>query len=118
MPLPNQTLPKTSVFLDDEENPITRTIQKNLVSGNDTDETFILRQSLLNPPIVSLDKDLENLEILNPVKLDYNNFILVYKSISIAPYDIPQVYVFPSHFELLNHAKIEENFSTEFEELS
>lgn len=116
MALTTQTIPKTSVFLDDQLNPTTRVVSKNLVSGNDASELFTLRTILLNSPLISLAKDIDDLSILNPVKLDYNDFILIFKSIEVAPYTTPQIYAFPIQVEIINSQKFTEKFPIQFEE--
>ncbi len=117
MPTPIKNIPKTAVFLDSTENPTTRIIQENLVSGNNEEETFTLRTSLLNSPLLSVSKDSETLKLDNPVKVQYGQFVLIYKSISIAPYTLAQQYAFPIQLEILNPSTFEEQFPPEFTEL-
>ncbi len=114
MTIVSRVLPATSVFLDNTPNPAQQTIRTELNSGNTGVETFILRSSLLAPPYITLTQILNQLNVPNPAITDYNEFILLYKSMLIAPYETPQNYAFAATFEILNFSKIAQ---TEFVEL-
>ena len=117
MAIVSKVLPNTSVFLDTGPNPTQQIITKDLVAGNVGAETFTLRASLLSPPVIPLSQLLGTLNVPNPTIVDYNEFILIYKSLIVAPYLAPQNYAFPVSFELLNIPKIDATVSTEFVEL-
>jgi len=117
MAIVSRVLPSTAVFLDTAENPTQQIIRSELISGNSGLETFTLRSSLLSPPYVTLTQIANQLNIANPAILDYNDFILIYKSMVIAPYTIAQNYAFAASFEILNHQVISQVASTVFLEL-
>lgn len=117
MALSTKILPKTVVFLDNQDNPTTVVVSKNLVSGNDSSETFVLKKNLLNSPLINFQKDIETLQIKNAVIVDFNSFALIFKSINIAPYTLPQIYAFPIDFELINNEIFELKFPRNFVEL-
>ena len=117
MSLVSRVPPATSVFLDTGPNPTEQIIRTELVSGNVGAESFVLKSSFLSPPVIPMTQLLDTLNIPNSTKSDYGDFVLVFKSVSVAPYTLPQNYAFPASFEILNITKLHELVETEFTEL-
>ena len=117
MAIVSRVLPSTAVFLDTAPNPTQQIIRTELVSGNVGAESFTLRASLVSPPVVPLSQLLDSLTIPDQVIVDYNDFILIYKSLAVAPYPASQNYAFAATFEILNSSTLYYSVPTAFTEL-
>jgi hypothetical protein len=117
MSIATKNIPKTSVLLDTQPNPTERIIQTDVFGNNNTIEEFSLRTNLVHPQLVTSESDSEQLNIDNSVVVDVNNFVIIFKSISVTEGTGPQNYAFPSYLELLNYRKVLDQIDTDFSEL-
>jgi hypothetical protein len=110
-------LPQTRLDVT-KESPDKTVVSVDLFNnGLNQFETFELNRNLLNPPILPIQVEQEDLELSNSIKVDLDNTIIVFLSDDGEQYDGTQTYFFPIFREIINPEISYTRFDTEFTEL-